>query len=69
MYDGAADNTDWLQDKLSTATYTLDLSGVPAGQYRLKIGMRSKDNTVYLAMKTDRLDDDGMYTIGDAVVE
>lgn len=69
VYDGAADNTDWLQDKLSTATYTLDLSGVPAGQYRLKIGMRSKDNTVYLAMKTDRLDDDGMYTIGDAVVE
>lgn len=63
-------NRFWMPDEVSEERVALDLRGVPAGTYKLFVGMFDKHGRpVHFAMTEDIMDSDAMYGLVSVTVE
>ncbi len=63
VYDGAAENKNWLPDTPYIQSYPLDLSAVPQGEYEVCLGIFEGDTPIRLALN-QKLFDGKLYTLG-----
>ena len=64
VYEGEAENKNWLPDKQCVQNYSVDLSSVPKGEYDLCFGMFEDDTPIKIALN-QKLFEDNLYTLGE----
>ena len=68
VFEGSANNKEWLPEKEVTCELTLNLDGVKSGIYKLLIGLFEDDTPIKLAL-SKTLYTDGFYQLGTVEVE
>ena len=69
LNDKSPDSTRWESESVTEETLRLSFGNVPAGEYTLECGMLYENEPIKLAIKADRLTDDGYYKLVDFTVE
>jgi len=67
VYEGEAENKNWLPDEQYVQGYNLNLSNLPRGEYDLCFGLFEGDTPVKLALNL-ALCEDGLYTLGNVKI-
>ena len=68
VFEGSANNKEWLPEKEVTCELTLNLDGVKSGSYKLLIGLFEDDTPIKLAL-SKTLYTNGFYQLGTVEVE